>query len=358
MKKLFVIITTIILLAPLFATAQSTACDAGGTPGVLSNGVCRAYASPTTPTTNGSGASNPQSANTSVQTTPNDRVSQGFSALGTTNTTNTNTTNPSTPSNTACPNGGTVGANGACNLGYTPLEPIPGVTSANGSYNPTQPGAFAAIINAIFRVLITVGALLAVFSLTIGGVQYMVTGSTALKSRAISRVKAALWGIALIAGIWLILNTLNPQLLNFNFNPCSAGNSTVCNYSSINTFTQTNGFGNSNVTSNSDLGIASNVNNLVNNINNDTPNPSECAAAQAGMGVKSPNDPGIVANLGNSLSRGASYAYYLGKAVFWDTDVTNTATPITDMINAGSTAWNQISTAETNFISKCQTAGY
>src|SRR6185312_11558374 len=183
MKKLFVIITTIILLAPLFATAQSTACDAGGTPGVLSNGVCRAYASPTTPTTNGSGASNPQSANTSVQTTPNDRVSQGFSALGTTNTTNTNTTNPSTPSNTACPNGGTVGANGACNLGYTPLEPIPGVTSANGSYNPTQPGAFAAIINAIFRVLITVGALLAVFSLTIGGVQYMVTGSTALKSR-------------------------------------------------------------------------------------------------------------------------------------------------------------------------------
>jgi len=147
----------------------------------------------------------------------NDRVSQGFSTLGTANTPNT----VAAPSNT------TAQSNG--NLGYTPLEPIPGVTSptGNGSYDPAQPGQLPAMINAIFRVLITVGALLAVLSLTVGGVQYMTASSVGNKTRGLDRARAALWGIALIAGVWLILNTVNPQLLNFNFSPCKSGG-TAC----------------------------------------------------------------------------------------------------------------------------------
>ena len=90
-----------------------------------------------------------------------------------------------------------------CNLGYTPLEPIPGVTQSNGTYDPTQPGSLPGIINAIFRVLITAGALIAVLSLTIGGVQYMTSSSVGGKNIGLERAQAALWGILLIAATWL-----------------------------------------------------------------------------------------------------------------------------------------------------------
>lgn len=119
---------------------------------------------------------------------------------------------------TPCPHG--TSANGGCDLGYTPLEPIPGLTDSpdltNSSNLPT-------IINAIFKIFITVGALLAVLMLTIGGIQYMVSPSAEMKNEGINRAKAALWGIVLIAASWLILYTINPKLLEFNLNPCPNG---------------------------------------------------------------------------------------------------------------------------------------
>jgi hypothetical protein len=144
-----------------------------------------------------------------------------------------------TPVNTSgCPNGGTVNANGSCNLGYTALEPIPGLTSGT---NLTAPGSLPNIINAIFKILISAGALLAVLSLTVGGVQYMVSGSASGKSSGIGRAKAALWGILLIAASWLILNTVNPQLLKFDLNPCPAG---VCKSTTGGSFAPSGGLAN------------------------------------------------------------------------------------------------------------------
>lgn len=128
-------------------------------------------------------------------------------------------TNTSIPQNaTAFPLSNSNTTNG--NLGYTPLEPIPGLTS-----NPdlTNPGNLPVIINAIFKVLITVGALLAVLMLTVGGIQYMTSGSAGEKNIGIKRAQAALWGIVLIAAAWLILYTINPALLNFTLNPCPDG---------------------------------------------------------------------------------------------------------------------------------------
>lgn len=156
----------------------------------------------------------------------------GPGGAGSSGTTNTNTVI------TPCTN---------CNMGYTPLEPIPGITPENGTYDLTSPGGFSKLINALFKILITAGALIAVLSLTIGGVQYMVSGSAAIKGKAMERVRASLWGILLIAGIWLILNTINPQLLNFNFNPCSAGsNSSSCTW-----YSYTNSPASSNTTNSS-----------------------------------------------------------------------------------------------------------
>src|SRR6185437_1918560 len=45
------------------------------------------------------------------------------------------------------------------------------------------------------------------------------------KQDGLRRGRAALWGMALLAGAWLILYTINPQLLKFNLNPCPAGSS-------------------------------------------------------------------------------------------------------------------------------------
>jgi len=145
---------------------------------------------------------------------------------------NSNVTPPQTnsaPSNTAVAQNTTAPCTN-CNLGYTALEPIPGVTSDTNAL--VAPNNLHVIINAIFKILITAGALIAVLSLTIGGVQYMVSSSAGGKNAGIQRAQASLWAILLIAGSWLILNTINPNLLNFNLNPCPAGGTSNCTVTS------------------------------------------------------------------------------------------------------------------------------
>lgn len=107
------------------------------------------------------------------------------------------------------------------NLSYTPLEPIPGFTGSNSDL--IKPGGLATVINLIFKILITAGALAAVLSLTIGGIQYMISEAVPNKKAGLTRARASVFAIVLIASIWLILNTINPQLLNFNLNPCPQG---------------------------------------------------------------------------------------------------------------------------------------
>ena len=155
-----------------------------------------------------------------------------------------------TPSNTnaaaqACPGGGTLQPNGTCSLGYTQLEPIPGLTSLTGSGpgSLVDPNNLHNIINAVFKILITAGALIAVLSLTVSGVQYMISGSAKGKNAGRRRAEAALWGIVLIAASWLILNTINPALLNFSLNPCPAGSSGCTVTNSVPSISSTGGAG-------------------------------------------------------------------------------------------------------------------
>ncbi len=123
-----------------------------------------------------------------------------------------------------------VVADSSTNLGYVPLEPIPGVTSSD----LTSPQGFSSLINAIFKILITGGALLAVLSLTIGGVQYMTSSSVGNKTQGLDRAKAAIYGMILIAAIYLILNTINPQLLNFAFIVCPGGTASCGTAATVN----------------------------------------------------------------------------------------------------------------------------
>ena len=244
MKKLFLIAVGILFsISPYIGTQVAYAACDYTTPGVqVVSGPdgSTSYICPTTATSGGG-----------VTTVVGQSTGNGQTTV-----TTTQAPTPAAPTPTpvtSCPNGGEL-KNGVCNLGYTPLEPIPGITQGVNGYDLTSPGGFAKFINAIFTILITGGALLAVLSLTLGGVQYMTSSTLGNKTAGIERARAAIYGILIIAATYLILNTINPQLLNFNFIACAGGN---CQ-SSINSFTQTNGFTTTSASNTTNTGATSN----------------------------------------------------------------------------------------------------
>lgn len=101
-------------------------------------------------------------------------------------------------------------------LTYTPLEPIPG-------FNATGQGTLGELLKNVFRLLFILGALLAIVRMVVGGIMYMVSEVVETKGQAKKWMTSSLWGLAILAGAWLILNTINPNLLNFTFDPTLGG---------------------------------------------------------------------------------------------------------------------------------------
>ncbi len=96
------------------------------------------------------------------------------------------------------------------NIDYVPLEPlIP-------NSPPNIASDFGAYLNLMFKVLLTLGALLAVGRLTVGGIMYMTSEVMETKGDAKRWMTSSLYGLLLLAGSWLILFTINPNLLKFN----------------------------------------------------------------------------------------------------------------------------------------------
>jgi hypothetical protein len=104
--------------------------------------------------------------------------------------------------------------NGNGNLGYVPLEPILGINSSaflQALYEGKN--VFGDLLNILLQVVISLGALIAVGALVYGGVAYMISGVSETHSEAKHRIEAAFWGLLILLASWLILNTINPQLL-------------------------------------------------------------------------------------------------------------------------------------------------
>lgn len=107
---------------------------------------------------------------------------------------------------------------GGGKLAYCPLEPLPGLENV-------QDLNFAQFLGAIFKLLIIAGALLAVGTLVYAGISYILSEAFETKGEAKRRMLAALWGLVILLGAWLILNTINPTLLNFNLSNLGVINS-------------------------------------------------------------------------------------------------------------------------------------
>lgn len=91
-------------------------------------------------------------------------------------------------------------------LSYTPLEPIPGQGNA-----PTD---FCTLLNLLFKVLIYLGGMIAVLFLVLGGIAYMVSEVVDKRSAARERIKSSVIGLIILLSTYLILFTVNPNLVN------------------------------------------------------------------------------------------------------------------------------------------------
>jgi hypothetical protein len=97
---------------------------------------------------------------------------------------------------------------------FQPLVGIPGVTDTQT--DPNNPVSFNSYINALYIFAITAGALLAVIKLIVAGVKYMFSDVVTTKSDATKEIKGALLGLLIVVGSVVILNTINPDITNFD----------------------------------------------------------------------------------------------------------------------------------------------
>ena len=93
---------------------------------------------------------------------------------------------------------------------YEVLAPIPGIIEKETSL-PTY-------IPAIIQLMIGLSAITAVVMIVLGGVQYISTDAFQGKEDGKNRIKNALYGLLLIAFSFILLNEVNPKLLELNLN--------------------------------------------------------------------------------------------------------------------------------------------
>lgn len=100
---------------------------------------------------------------------------------------------------------------------YTVLAPLPGTTScADNNLGANCKTTLEKYLPGIFKLAIGLSAVAAVLMIVIGGLQYMSTDAIMKKEDGKKRIQNAIYGLVLVIGAWLILNTVNPNLLKLN----------------------------------------------------------------------------------------------------------------------------------------------
>ncbi len=90
---------------------------------------------------------------------------------------------------------------------YTVLAPLPGIgpTTNLHDYLPNA-----------FNLAIGIAAGMAFVVITLGGAMYATTDAISGKAQGKEWITNAIWGLLLVIGAWIILNTINPQILKFD----------------------------------------------------------------------------------------------------------------------------------------------
>ncbi len=104
------------------------------------------------------------------------------------------------------------------NLQYAPLEPIAKFTDQGTADLPS-------LIKGLFTVLFSLIALWAVGWIVAGGIMYMTSEVVKDHLKAKDMIWAAVYALLILAGSYLILNTINPELLIFKLQNTPTTNS-------------------------------------------------------------------------------------------------------------------------------------
>ena len=100
-------------------------------------------------------------------------------------------------------------------------------------FTQTIPGAgaggqnAASVLQYLFTVSIALAGVFAVLMIVIGGIEYLLSEAFTSKTEAIKRIQAALWGLLIILASYVILNTINPNLLDLKLTLPDARNSAL-----------------------------------------------------------------------------------------------------------------------------------
>jgi hypothetical protein len=102
---------------------------------------------------------------------------------------------------------------------YTLLEPLPcipgqGVTCTAGQQ--IKEVNFKDYVQYLFNLLIGIAAVSAVFMIVLGGFQYMTSDAYNTKSEGLAKAKNAILGLLLVLCSFLILQTIDPRLVQIN----------------------------------------------------------------------------------------------------------------------------------------------
>jgi len=98
----------------------------------------------------------------------------------------------------------------------------PFVTAGNSS--PAQ------IVSQLYTYALGIAGTLAVMMIVYGGIKYIIgAGNTSAQGDAKDIITSAIWGIVLLAGAYLVLSTINPDIVNLNNSLMSASNNTSGN---------------------------------------------------------------------------------------------------------------------------------
>lgn len=90
--------------------------------------------------------------------------------------------------------------------GYVPLT--------NGFPRDESEGGIANFLKLLFNWGIAIAVTLSIFMIIAGGLQYMTTDAVFGKEQGKERIKGAVAGLILALSAWIILYTINPEILN------------------------------------------------------------------------------------------------------------------------------------------------
>lgn len=144
--------------------------------------------------------------NGAIQTTPSITITTGQPTSPTTipGDTNPAVLNPTNPTIENQPGEGET---------YKLLAPLP----VFGSIFNASGKSFGDYLSIMFTFFVSFAGVLAVVMLIFGGIQYMSTDAVTGKEEGLGKMQQAIWGLLIVLASYVILNTVNPNLVKFNF---------------------------------------------------------------------------------------------------------------------------------------------